>query len=264
MAWRAAIGVYRIFRLFRCLTLLSVARLVSWRVAYRFGWAERSLKQLNLRGTHRALSMRIGSSSDFAVFTQIFLDEGYKPLRAIAKPRVIVDCGANVGYVGRYLLDAFPNSRLIAIEPDPENFKICQLNLEPFRDRSSARLAAVWTSATRLNLLRGAYGDGREDSTQVRPSGQGETADVVAVDIPTLMEQEKIDGIDILKIDIEGSELELFRSESTRDWLPKVRNIAIELHSEDCEKAFFDALAGFRYTVLRSGELHICMNIEPL
>jgi hypothetical protein len=70
----------------------------------------------------------------------------------------------------------------------------------------------------------------------------------------------RVSQIDLLKVDIEGGELELFSGNT--NWLTSVRNICIELHSADCERVFFDALKGFSYDLDRSGELTICRNIR--
>jgi FkbM family methyltransferase len=207
--------------------------------------------------------MRAGDSSDYEVFRQIFIEEEFKPLCAISNPSVIVDCGANVGYASRYFLEVFPNARVIAIEPDPENAKVCRMNLALHRDRSSLLRAAIWGCTTELSLARGDYGDGREWATRVRQPRRDETATVRAVDMLTLLSEQSIGIVDLLKIDIEGSELELFGGDACHSWLRRVRNIAIELHGTACTRRFFDALSGFRYQALRSGELHIALNIEP-
>jgi FkbM family methyltransferase len=237
---------------------------MAGRVANKFGYSSHSLKCVTLRHNHNQVYMRGGRSSDHEVFRQIFVEEELKPLRAISDPVVIVDCGANVGYASVYLLEAFPTARVISMEPDPENAKVCRLNLESYRDRSSLLQAAVWGCTTQLSLSRGDYGDRREWATQVRSPEPGELPSVEGIDIPTLLREQNISTVDLLKIDIEGSELQLFRGEACQSWIRRIRNIAIELHGAECSETFFDALAGFRYQLLRSGELHICLNIEPI
>jgi len=44
---------------------------------------------------------------------------------------LIIDAGANVGYSSVYFLSNFPNCRVIAIEPDGDNFASLQKNLAP-------------------------------------------------------------------------------------------------------------------------------------
>ena len=80
-------------------------------------------------------------------------------------------------------------------------------------------------------------------------------------DIPSLLELSGGREIDLLKVDVEGSELEIFDNNSSR-WLPKVRNICIELHGPDCEEAFLRALGDFDYDLGLFGELTVCWNLR--
>jgi hypothetical protein len=68
--------------------------------------------------------------------------------------------------------------------------------------------------------------------------------------------------IDLLKVNIEGAELAVFGADAIR-WLPRIRNICIELHNPECQEVFFRALADFNYELEYSGELTICRNIHP-
>jgi hypothetical protein len=96
----------------------------------------------------------------------------------------------------------------------------------------------------------------------VREAGTAdEAAGVEAWDIPSLMKLSEYDQIDLLKVDIEGSEVSLFDS-GCAAWLPKVRNICIELHGVNCEATFFRALEGFKYERGQFGELTVCSNLR--
>src|SRR5688572_10069177 len=64
------------------------------------------------------------NTSDRDVFDQIFLNREYRCLDDVREARLIIDCGAYVGYSASYLLTRFSNAYLIAVEPDPENFAI--------------------------------------------------------------------------------------------------------------------------------------------
>jgi FkbM family methyltransferase len=199
---------------------------------------------------------RLGNSSDIGAFAQIFIHNEYACLRSIEAPRVIFDLGANVGYSSAYFLSCFPSAKVLAVEPDPGNFEMCGTNLAPYGDRVALICGAAWSSRTMLKLSPGTFGDGREWATRV-VTGDG---DVEGWDIPSLMRMARVSQIDLLKVDIEGGELELFSGNT--NWLKSVRNICIELHSADCERVFFDALKGFSYDLDRSGELTICRNIR--
>ena len=194
------------------------------------------------------------------VFSQIFAWDEYACLRSIPSPRWILDLGANVGYSSAYFLSCFPDASVIAVEPDPENYSLCRRNLAPYGKRARVVLGAAWSCRARLALRRGSSRVGGEWASQVSPAGDGE-ASVEAYDIPRLLEMTGGRRFDILKADIERSELELF-GHNAEHWLDAVGNLCIELHGADCAKIFFGALRGYDYALRRSGELTVCLNLR--
>lgn len=206
---------------------------------------------------HYALTMRMRGSSDQAVFAQIFNNEEYSCLRGLKDVSSIIDLGANVGYSSAYFLNVFPNSRVLAVEPDERNVKVCGSNLEPYGDRALILHGAVWSKCTTVSVSRGDL----EWATQVSPQTANAAQDVPAWDVSTLIEMSGGSQVDILKIDIERAELEVFGA-TAKEWLGKVRTICIELHGQDCAEAFFKALAEFDYELEYSGELTVCKNIR--
>ena len=89
------------------------------------------------------------------------------------------------------------------------------------------------------------------------------SATVQAWDVGKLIDMSGFDTVDLLKVDIERAELYVF-GESAASWLPRVRNICIELHGKDCEEVFFAAMSDFDYDLERYGELTICRNLSPI
>lgn len=199
-------------------------------------------------------------TSDILVFDQVFIEREYQPLDDLGAPGLILDCGANVGYSSAYLLSRFPKARLIAVEPDAQNFSILQHNLRPFGDRATAYQTAIWSHPTQLRVVTQDFRDGAEWSRQVRECLPGE-AGFEAIDLGTLLARSGQPRIAILKMDIEGAEAVVF-SRNVEPWLPKVDAIAIELHSDspfgDASKAFFSAIEGQGFSVESRGELTIC------
>ena len=239
-----------------------LAHLLGWRhglryratmLGRRFGWGDGTTMRIHPAGLLYPIDLRIGTT-DADVYRQIFLEQEYA---AIVDPaaRVIVDCGANVGYTSAYLLSRMPDARVVAIEPFPANAALCRRNLAPYGSRATVIEAAIWSRCTRLVLD---HPGGNEWGVQVRAARPGETGELEAIDIPSL----GLGQIDILKVDIEGSEADLF-GEGTEGWLPDVRSIAIELHGAACERVFEAAMAGYASERSQSGELMICRGITP-
>ena len=218
--------------------------------------------ELKVKNAAHSIEMRTGGSSDREVLEQIFVEREYEPI-ALWGPRMILDLGANVGYSSMFFLSRYPTASVVAVEPDPVNYAICCRNLKRFGHRARVVHGAVWPESRKLVLHHGAHGDGREWTTQVGP-GRGAAdpnAHIKGYDVPTLINLANVDTIDLMKIDIERSELELF-SRNTDTWLPHVRNLCIELHGRDCNAVFFRALSAYSYDLGRSGELTVCRNLR--
>lgn len=200
------------------------------------------------------LQFRPGTS-DHAVFFQIFVHQEYRCLDHAHDVKLIIDCGANIGYTSAYLLSRFPKASLIAVEPDPENFAMLERNLVRFAGRYRALRSAVWSHGTKL-VVSGKERGG-EWSRSVKLADGDESPNFVATAIGTLFEESGCPRISILKIDIEGAEKAVFSS-NYESWLPKVDNLAIELHGRECASIFEKAIASQNFAVSQCGELTVC------
>jgi hypothetical protein len=97
---------------------------------------------------------------------------------------------------------------------------------------------------------------------QVVESADSDTGvEVESRDIPSLLSLTVAKVIDLLKIDIEKEELELF-STGCETWLAFVRTICIESRGKDCEELFFGALGNYDFDLSRGEELTICKNLR--
>lgn len=210
-----------------------------------------------VRGSHPTVLVRIGTS-DPDVFMQVFGTLDYGPIPDSVAPGLIIDCGANAGYASVSLLERYPNAEVIAVEPDPGNAAIARQNLAPYADRATLVEAAIWSRSVDLRVLRGSFGDGREWSFQVAECPPHVTPDVAGIGLADL-----IDGrtVELLKIDIERGEIELFGGSCP--WLALVRNIVIELHDDECSEVFHRALSGYSYEEFSAGQLTFCCNLRP-
>lgn len=218
----------------------------------RRGWFHRPQFRITPAGLSAPVLLRSEPSSDSAVFEQVFIEREYESVVQIANPRLILDLGANIGLSSLYFTRRFPDAEIVALEPDPQNFPLLQRNTAVY-SRIKPILGAVWHSPGSLRLSPGTYRDRREWATQV-VEGAG---DVRAFDIPSLAGSR---AIDLLKIDIERSEIPLF-SKNT-GWLSQVRNLCIELHDQECVDAFFKAMEPLDYDLSYSGELTVCRSMR--
>jgi len=95
-------------------------------------------------------------------------------------------------------------------------------NVEPLH-------AAIWSHDTELEIDSTENGVRRDDwAFRSREVGQGGDR-VCALSIATLLANYQIESVDILKVDIEGAEVELF-SANAANWLPRIKYIVVETH----------------------------------
>jgi FkbM family methyltransferase len=142
----------------------------------------------------------------------------------------VIDAGAYIGDSTAWYLTKFPEARVIAVEPDPENFRLLEMNCKPYGERVRLVRAALWSKTRRLDLKH----TSAWDSVQVGESdGSNECQ---GVSIPELMQSQGISTVDILKLDIEDAELGLFSSDCD-SWLRQIRAIVMEIHSRSSLEA---------------------------
>ncbi len=171
-------------------------------------------------------------SSDFVVFEQIFIKEEYQFVtqQHFDSPW-IVDAGANIGCTTVYFKTIYPLAKILAVEADPDNYSVLQENLmlNNLQDVQCVAVA-LWFENGTVTISRN-FKDGRDWSAHVDAHGQ--TA-VTSRTLGTLLESYSINSIDILKMDIEGSERPIFmKDETINASLAKIKCMAIEVHTED-------------------------------
>lgn len=200
------------------------------------------------------------NTSDLRVFYQVVLRDDYACVGELQNTDVVLDCGANAGYASVVFLNRFPNCRVIAVEPDPETFKILARNLAPYGDRAVALNAAVWSHKTRLSLGND-HADGEAWARQTRDRGGDGDGDVEALAVPDLIAVANASRVGLLKVDIEGAEAVVFAGSPV--WLEQVDVVVAELHGHqdafgDTEKPFYDAIAQHGFHTKQYGENIVC------
>jgi FkbM family methyltransferase len=207
---------------------------------------------LRVPGLSRNIFLR-PRSSDVKVFEHVFLDRNYlRDSLTGLDPDVIVDVGANIGMVTLLFASIYPRARIVALEPDPSNYSILERNVRGYAQVKPV-LAGIWDTDMMLEIRdpgRGFW----SFSTQTPSEDQAGT--VRGISMNSLLAEHSIKHVDILKIDIEGGERQIFAS-SADAWLHRTSCIIIELHDRfvpGCSREFYSSLQGFPYLQDIDGE----------
>lgn len=217
----------------------------------------------------KRIKIRKQPSSDIEVLKQIFIFKEYLPVVKIYQENFInevgytmniIDAGSNIGLTSLFFLDYFKNSNIICVEPNPETFEVLEYNLQKSTNSNLVKInGAVWNSNTRIKIVKD-FRDQLEWSFRVEETDDEDG--IQAFTISQLMRNSSYESIDILKIDVEGAEKQLFTSPNSNiDFLKVTKCLAIEIHDEfDCREEIYQILSKYGFSFENHGELTICIN----
>lgn len=192
------------------------------------------------------------NTSDVPTFEQVFLGHEYDVPFPNRNPRLIIDAGANAGYATIFFAQKFPKAQVIAVEPDPDNFAALTRNTEHYPNVTRVQ-AGLWYKKTFLKIKNT---HAEKWAIQVSERDNSDESTIAAITIPDLMTGACCESIDILKLDIETAEEQLFES-GYESWLDKVDLILIEIHDNlkpGCSTSFYRATSKYRFKQSISGE----------
>lgn len=178
-----------------------------------------------------------------------------------SSPATIIDAGANIGLSTIHFAQRFPDAKIIAVEPDDQNFELLCRNVRPYRNVMTVK-AALGPRSGVVKLRDpgvGPWGYRTVESRGSESAGQARTlAEVPMVTVLDLMQQTNTHHVDILKLDIEGAEADLMAASAA--WIDDVDIICAELHDRfmrGCSLAFFQATHDFDFEWYRGENVFV-------
>jgi FkbM family methyltransferase len=143
------------------------------------------------------------TSHDISTVNEVFCRLDY---RAPTTLRVAVDIGSNIGISALYFLTRNPTARVYLFEPDPKNVARLRENLTGFEDRYELDGAAIGVSEGEVSFCTeptGRYGRiGKDFGDVITVRCRSVNAVLAAI-------LKREGRVDLLKIDIEGTEEEV-------------------------------------------------------
>jgi len=191
----------------------------------------------------------------------IFINESYlKNGVSIKDGDCIVDVGANIGLFSLYCLLNTKNSKIYAFEVAPKVFEVLKTNLSQFQDRatlfdyglSDKEKNAEFNFYPNNTGMSSFYADIKEEKETLKSVilnkmqdnlldmeqlldetlNQRLESEILSVKLRSLSEiitEHNINCIDLLKIDVQKSELDVLMGIKEQDWA-KIRQVVLEVH----------------------------------
>ena len=190
------------------------------------------------------------------------------------KSLTVIDVGANVGKYSKEVLNINENINLIAFEPHPKSYaklkdNIKSKNFKPFN-------LGVGNKNENLTLYDYDKDEGSEHASLFREviedlhNGKAVSHNIPVIMLDDFLKEQKIDQVDLLKIDTEGNELNVLLGTKNYILNNKIQAIHFEFNemnivSKSFFKNFWDLLPNYKfYRLLPGGKFLEIKNYSPL
>jgi len=196
------------------------ARLLTRLIGSRFGLGRGPIR-LRFRDFEAEFELSQGEISPYA---QVAMDveAGVIPDRTEARGWTVLDCGANVGLFSLFLKDA---ERIVAVEPNPDVCARLRRNL----DANGVDATVIESAVSDLDgTVKMDFG-GPSVLSGIGASG----SDVRCASLDALLEETGIGSVDLLKLDVEGHEIEALNGGAGALGGGRIRRIVAEFGDRD-------------------------------
>lgn len=164
----------------------------------------------------------------------------------------VLDLGANIGlFTIRHMQSCTSqrNSAFIAVEPEPENYKILKMNLDQYPNAIAVN-AGIWWRRAYLEIVNQGGGSW---AFQVKETKDG---NIKGESIDSLCERYGVKP-SVIKMDIEGSEKYVFDHVDGAKWIDFNKMLIIETHEMDAPGVTClvrETMTKYGYSVSKKGE----------
>lgn len=232
-------------------TLQGIGRLrgyfltLGWRQAAELAALDMLRRSKTVRIAVNGIDVLIRSNTtDYEVAKSALQDGDYLEID-LEEPKIIIDLGANIGTSAIALHLRFPQAKIFAVEMEKSNFELLEQNVSRYPNIIAVNVAIAAHTGLRVVFDRstGPWGYTIAETENAK-SELGEMVQARSLD--SLVEEFRLETIDLLKIDIEGAEKELF--EAGGRWLSITKVIIVELHDRitmGASRAFYLSTVDF-------------------
>jgi FkbM family methyltransferase len=201
---------------------------------------------------------------DLGIFYESFWQKVYSvDIQRKDNGLIFVDAGAHIGMASLFFLEHYNTAMVYSIEPDSSNIRLLRKNLSTEIAANQVTVIPCAISGNEGTALLDnsgwSYNSRLKEGSHL--SVDGEFVPVKTMD--NIIREYNINHIDLLKIDIEGSESGLFADNT--DWLKIVKILIIEIHSEDLKNKIRSKLLNYgfnfeKWNLNPDGDVYLAKN----
>lgn len=214
--WKLKLKAYSVFRSWKdriTFYHLSHGRIIKEKVLV-----------FNIKTAGKSPVICRNNNTDHCVISSTFFDLYHLPPAPLKSNAVIVDLGANIGLTIRHYKYLYPDSTVIGVELDRENYLLARKNLRGI-DNCILLNGAIWYRDGYVNYQGADAQSFHCVDSDISEAGEG----VKSYSLMTLFHEFDLSHIDFMKMDIEGAESKIFEDDCS--WLSYVDSVNLEVHN---------------------------------
>ena len=163
------------------------------------------------------------------ILEEVYKKKVYFPFMPQTKEgKICVDLGANVGLTAYYFSRYF--ERVLAVEPSKQHLEALRAMIKQNQIKNIEVLP--YAVSNKEGKMKFYHNDNQTMfSLESTVNKQDDFEKVDTITIEGIMEKYKLDHIDVLKLDAEGSESQIITSEGFKRVAPKIKSVLGEWHN---------------------------------
>lgn len=159
------------------------------------------------------------------LLSEVYLNKIYHTQLNIDDP-IIFDLGANIGLTSSYYREVFKNAKIHSFEANPLAYKILEYNNKENNLQLKTYNVALGSNDSERDFYFTLDDHVGASFFSSRSNDQGNKITVKQERLSNFIHEE----IDILKIDVEGAEMEIIKELNDTDKLKYIKNVIVEFH----------------------------------
>jgi FkbM family methyltransferase len=206
---------------------------------YAFHKGERKKRSLEFVTRPYPIKFQVPESL-YQVFKEIFMEDFYEAdalIKKLPDNPLVIDIGANAGFFNVLLFSKLKTARVFAYEPLPSNIRLFKKTIQQNESLKNIQLSQMAVTGSTKDSIE-LFTEDTEDNTVVSSVFAGfnklnqKAITVPAQSLASIIEQNNLEKIDLLKLDCEGSEYDIIYN-TDAPVLKKVNMMVIEVHEID-------------------------------
>jgi FkbM family methyltransferase len=163
------------------------------------------------------------------IMAEVYKEQLYAPFLVGKKDLTILDIGANIGITAQYFANF---GKVYSVEPAKEHFNCLfeMIKYNKLEDKITPINKALFMNNDKYPFFHNKNRTMYSLHSAVS-DGSSEPEEVSCISLDKLFEEYEIDHVDMMKLDVEGSEVEILSSEGFRNVCEKIDTIIIERHA---------------------------------